>query len=58
MTSNRICCHGDLHAEVWLCSKYLNAIVPPVTDIQESILVNGDPTWVTQFSFPTVPPAK
>ena len=57
MTSNRICCHGDLHAEVWLSSKYLNAIVPTVTDIQESILVNGDPTWLTQFSS-TAPPAK
>ena len=58
MTSNRICCQGDLHAEVWLCSKYLNATIPPGTDIQESILVNGDPMWVTQFFFPTALLAK
>ena len=44
--------------QVWVGSKYLNAIVPSITDIQESILINGDPTWVNQFSFLVAQPAK
>ena len=40
------------------CLKDLNTIIVSVTDIQESILVSGDPLWVLQFSLSTAPPAK
>ena len=40
------------------CSKNLNTIILSVADIQESILVSGDPMGELQFSLSTAPSTK